>query len=538
MGGWQAGREETVTSAFAQAVAKNGDSPYLDFRGDVYSYNEIDRASDALARGLAEVGVGKGDTVASILDNNVDAVLAWYAINKLGAISVPVNTAFKGEFLRHQIADAGAKVVIAENDYAERVVEVADHLPHVHTLLHRGDSLFASHPSLAIRSLESAKLDGEDRSMFAVNRPGDLSMLIYTSGTTGPSKGCMISHGYACNIARQAIYCLGIEPTDVFWTALPLFHMNATATTVLATAIVGCRAAVYTRFSLSGFWPDIERSGATVVSLLGSMHPLIAEAPDNESSKRCFGQVRVVSAAPFPVELQEKWRSRFGVKTMGAPGYGFTEAAMMVYGPLATRLDYNSSGPRGEEFEVEIVDDDDNPLPVGERGEVVCRPKRPNVMFSGYWNRPAETLKVMSNLWLHTGDIGKFGENGEFYFLDRKKDYLRRRGENISSFEMEATFQNHPDIVDVAVHAVFSPMGEDDVKVTAVLHPGSGLTPEDLCRWCLDKVPFFAVPRYIEFREDLPRNPTGKILKYQLREEGCTGTTWDREKENFEMAKR
>ncbi|MBB3860919.1 crotonobetaine/carnitine-CoA ligase [Novosphingobium hassiacum] len=540
MGEWEAGRDETITGLFAQAAAEMGDKPYLDFKGDLYSYADIDRLSDALARGLATLGVKPGDTVASILDNNVDAVLCWFAVNKLGAISVPVNTAYKGEFLRHQIADAGANVIVTEHDYADRVLDLADQLPNLSTLLHRGDELLKSHTSLGIHLLETMKIDGDDRSMMVQNKPSDLAMLIYTSGTTGPSKGCMISHGYACNLARQVLTALGIRSTDVMWSALPLFHMNATAGTVLSVAIARARAAFYTRFSLSNFWYDVERSGATVLSLLGSMHPLIAEAPDNEASQRCFGQVRVVCAAPFPKDLQEKWRTRFGTSVMGAPGYGFTEAAMMVYGPLETRLDFNSSGPRAEEFDVEIVDENDDPLPVGERGEIVCRPKRPNVMFSGYWNRPAETLKIMNNLWLHTGDIGMFGENGEFYFLDRKKDYLRRRGENISSFEMEATFQNHPDIMDVAVHAVFSPMGEDDVKVTAVLRDGSQLTAEDLCTWCLDKVPFFAVPRYIEFRrdKDMPRNPTGKILKYQLRDDGCTPTTWDREKEKFEIARR
>jgi crotonobetaine/carnitine-CoA ligase len=535
---WQPSRNESITGVIAEAVAEMGDKPFLDFRGDIYSYNQIDQLSDALARGLAKLGVKPGDTVSSILDNNVDAVLTWFAINKLGAISVPTNTAYKGEFLRHQLTDSGANIVIAENDYVQRVIDVADHLPNVRTLLFRGESVFESHPNLTIEALDSYKIEGDDRSAFVENKPDDLAMLIYTSGTTGPSKGCMVSHAYACNIARQVRNTLGVRSTDTMWSALPLFHQNATAGTVICVAMARARAAFYTRFSLSGFWPDIERSGATVVSLLGSMHPLIAEAPDNESSKRCFGQIRVVCAAPFPLELQDKWRTRFGTSVMGAPGYGLTEAAMMTYGSLEDKVDPNSSGKAGEEFDVLIVDEYDNPVPVGQSGEVICRPRRPNVMFKGYWNRPAETLKIMNNLWLHSGDLGKFDERGEFFFLDRKKDYLRRRGENISSFEMEATFQNHPDIMDVAVHAVPSPMGEDDVKLTAVLQPGSTLTPQELCIWSVERVPFFAVPRYFEFRSDLPRNPIGKVLKYQLRDEGCTPTTWDREKEGFKIDRR
>ncbi len=536
MTSWQAGKGETVVSVLAKAVSDHPDRIYLDFSGQTYTYAQVDQASSRLAHGLAALGVTKGQAVASILDNNVDAVIAWFAINKLGAISVPVNTAYKGEFLRHQIADSGAHVVLSEADYAERILAVAEGLPDVRALLHRGNATPAS-TVIKASPITEAMVSGED-SHFPKIGPGDLSMLIYTSGTTGPSKGCMISHGYACNLARQSLEVTGLRPTDIYWTALPLFHMNATATGVLATAMIGIRASIYPRFSLSGFWAEMERSGATVVSLLGSMHPLIAEAADSEASKRCFGQLRVVAAAPFPKALQEKWRRRFGAQVMGAGGYGFTEAAMVTYGSLESRLDPDSSGPIAEEFDVAILDDDENPLPAGQAGEVVCRPKRPFVMFEGYWNRPSDTLKIMRNLWLHTGDIGKFGENGEFYFLDRKKDYLRRRGENISSFEMEKTYQNHPDIMDVAVHAVFSELGEDDVKVTCVLKETTDLTEEALCSWSLDKVPYFAIPRYIEFRSDLPRNPTGKILKYQLRDEGCTPATWDREKADFQMTRR
>ncbi len=534
--GWNRGVGDTVTSVLKRSAARHPETIFLDFQGEMHSYGETLRESLRLAHGLVALGVLPGDTVVSILDNSFDAVVAWFGINLAGAISVPVNTAYKGEFLRHQIADAGASVVLSESDYAERVVAIGAGLPKLKTLLHRGAAP-AAQPGWTVAPLESAKHDGDDATLPEA-KPGDLAMLIYTSGTTGPSKGCMISHGYACNIGRQSIRGTMRSPEDIYWTALPLFHFNATATGVLATAMIGGRCVVYPRFSLSGFWPDIRRSGATVASLLGSMHPLIAEAPDNPDSIACFGQLRTVGAAPFPKDLQEKWRTRFGTQLMGAGGYGLTEAAMVVTGPLNERLDPNSSGPRTPEFEVVIVDDDENPVPDGTPGEVLIRPNQPFVMFEGYWNRPADTLKVMRNQWFHSGDIGKFGENGEFYFLDRKKDYLRRRGENISSFEMESAFQNHPDIMDVAVHAVFSDVGEDDVKVTCVLKDGATVTEYALCAWALDHIPYFAIPRYIEFRADLPRNPMGKVLKYQLRDEGCTPATWDREKANFEMKKR
>jgi crotonobetaine/carnitine-CoA ligase len=193
----------------------------------------------------------------------------------------------------------------------------------------------------------------------------------------------------------------------------------------------------------------------------------------------------------------------------------------------------NKSGAAGKlnrhEFDVRIVDDDDVEVPTGEVGEIVCRPIGPNLMFAGYWNRPTDTLAAFKNLWFHTGDLARVDEDAYLYFVDRKKDALRRRGENISSFEMEKTLYAHPDLRDVAVHAVASDVGEDDVKVTAVLQDGARLTEEALCRWMAERVPYFAIPRYIEFREDLPRNPVGRVLKYQLREDGVTGATWDRE---------
>lgn len=302
--GWTTGIGDTITSVLRRAAAETPNGVFLDFQGEMHSYGEVARASARLAHGLVALGVQPGETVVSLLDNNLDAVIAWFGINLAGAISVPVNTAYKGEFLRHQIADAGAAVVIAESDYADRILAVADGLSAMTTLLHRGPAP-APRAGLQIMPLVAAGRDGDDAALPEA-RPGDLAMLIYTSGTTGPSKGCMISHGYACNIARQSIRSTVRAPGDIYWTALPLFHFNATATGVLATAMLGGRCVVYPRFSLSGFWPDIQRSGATIASLLGSMHPLIAEAPDTDASIACFGQLRSVGAAPFPKDLQDK----------------------------------------------------------------------------------------------------------------------------------------------------------------------------------------------------------------------------------------
>jgi crotonobetaine/carnitine-CoA ligase len=491
-----------------------------------------------MANALIDLGVKKGDTVISFLDNSLDAIVGWFAINKAGAITVPINTAYRGEFLRHLVTDADAAIVIAETDYAERLAQIADAIPTVRLIFYRGTAPDMRGTGIECRPLAQIR-GNDDRPIETEIHPADLACLIYTSGTTGPAKGCMISHNFVCNLARQSNAIYTVSDADVMWTCLPLFHMNAIAVSVMASMLVGARVAVVPKFSVSGFWHEILRSGATIASVLGSMAVFISKAEDNEASLAAKGQLRAVQGAPWPVEVAETWRERFGIKCqIAARLYGITEACLVTSVGAEVEVPPGSSGRRNSDFDVRIVDDDDREVPAGMPGEVICRPLKPHVMFEGYWKRPAETLKVMKNLWLHMGDIGRFDENGWFYFLDRKKDYLRRRGENISSFEMENAFAQHPAIAEVAVHAVLSDSSEDDIKVTAVLHPHASLTEEALCRWSLDKVPYFAVPRYIEFRAALPRNPVGRVLKFQLRDEGCTATTWDLDRSGLKFARR
>jgi carnitine-CoA ligase len=537
--GWSSGEQDTTLGVLRRAVDTSPDTTFLDFTGDTTSYGDFFRRVMRLAHGLRSAGVERGTTVITLLDNNIDAVLAWFAANAVGGIHVPVNTAYKGEFLRHQIADAGAPLVIAESDYAERVLAVADGLPDVRQIVVRGAAIenSAAHSGMHVVGLDELFSDDSTDTGF-VPDPSDLTNLIYTAGTTGPSKGCMVSHNYACNLARQCNTSSTRRPGETLWTPLPLFHLNASATSVLTSAMLVSTASLFPRFSVSKFWNDVERSGARMVSLLGATIPLIAQMPENDAMRRCHGQLRIAYGAPFPAALGKTWRERFGVAIAGAPGYGLTEASLMVSAPLSASPVPNASGRRNDDFDVRIVDDKDIEMPAGEVGEIVCRPLHPHVMFEGYWKRPEGTVSVMRNLWFHTGDMGKFDAEGNFYFMDRKKDYLRRRGENISSYEMEYTLLQHSDLAEVAVHAVPSDLTEDDVKVTAVVTPGSALTEESLCHWCIEHMPYFAVPRYIEFRDELPKNPVGRVLKYQLREEGRTPTTWDREEAGVQLARR
>lgn len=535
---WSVGERDTVLDALGRAVARHPQRILLDVGGELFSYGAVDTLTTRLANALAALGVRPGETVVTMLDNNADAITSWLGINKLRAVSVPINTALRGEFLRHQIVDAGCSIMICEGHYLDRVRAIAAELPALKTILVRG--AFAGGSTAG--AVQLAPLDenrgNDDTPRPDKPQPSDLACLIYTSGTTGPSKGCMLSYNFMCNLARLQLRAGPAAQEDITITPLPLFHMNAVCVGVLSNILVGARVAIVPRFSVSNFWPEVARSGATIASILGGMGAMLAQAPDNDAMKRCFGQIHTVRGNPFTEETKQIWRTRFGARQVGGNGYGLTEACVVTSLPAGEYAAPGSSGKRIPDFDVRIVDDLDRELPPNTAGEVIVRPLRPDIMFQGYWHRPEETLRLLRNCWFHTGDIGKFDDAGFFYFVDRKKDYLRRRGENISSFEMEAAFARHPDIAEVAVHAVPAAKGEDDVKVTAVLHPGASLTQEQLFRWSTDKVPYYALPRYIEFRESLPKNPQGRVLKYELREQGKTSATWDLEDTDIKVEKR
>jgi carnitine-CoA ligase len=529
-------KQTTVLEAFEGRLGTDPDGLYLDFEGDAYTAARMDAEATRLAGVLAARGVGPTDRVATLLENSPEQVVSFFAALKLGAVHVPINTAYKGEFLRHVLADSGAKVVVVQGDFTERVAGIAHELPELQHALVVGKADRAIETVSASDWTDVLDGSGRDEPPGVAIRPADLACLIYTAGTTGPSKGCILPHNYVVALAHQTARTLQRRPDDVVLTPLPLFHFNAISICVVGTLVVGGAASIARRFSVSGFWPEVKRTNATIVSLLGSLAILIADADDHPDQQG--HRLRVCGAGSMPPATYRAWRERFGCATFSG-GYGLTEASLIS---MVSAGEENRPGGAGKvntrDFDVRIVDEDDVELPVGETGEIVCRPTGPNLMFAGYWRRPEATLDVLRNLWFHTGDLGRVDEEGYLYFVDRKKDYLRRRGENVSSFELERVFHEHDAVKDVAVHSVPSEQGEDEVKVTIVLQPEVRIGEEALCAWCIDKVPYFAVPRYIEFRADLPRNPVGRVLKYALRDEGVTNATWDREAAGFTFDRR
>ncbi len=533
--------ETTVLDALATRLVDDPDGRYLDFDGVQITAREMDVAANRIAHGLAALGVARGDRVATLIENSPEQVISFFAALKLGAIQVPINTAYKGEFLRHVLADSGARVMVVQGALAERVADICSggadaELPELRAVVVAGETeaTITGVPTTDWATMQAAGSDSAPEG--PVVGPSDLACFIYTAGTTGPSKGCMLPQHYVVALAEQIARAWQRTPDDVVLTPLPLFHFNAISVCVVGTLITGGSAAIVRKFSVSRFWHEVKRTDATMLSMLGSLAILVANADD--VPEQVGHRLRLCAAAPMPPDTDRIWRERFGCATFSG-GYGLTEASLISMLPAGAVNKVGAAGQlNDEEFEVRLVDDEDREVAVGEIGEIVCRPTGPNLMFAGYWRRAEATVEVLRNLWFHTGDLGRLDEDGFLYFVDRKKDYLRRRGENISSFEMERTFIAHEAIKDVAVHAVASDQGEDDVKVTAVLQPGATVTEEELCRWSVDQVPYFAVPRYIEFRADLPRNPVGRVLKYELRDDGVTEGTWDREAAGFTFDRR
>jgi carnitine-CoA ligase len=562
---WDRTDEHTIPELLAARLGDDPDGAYLDICGTPLSARQVADHGWRLANAFAQLGVRPGDRVASLVENSVEAMVFWWGAVLGGAIAVPVNTAYKGEYLRHQLADSGARVVVVQTDLLDRLAAVAGDLPdlaHVVAVAStdptgggaRGGDSSADGETARSRGLDvglagCATHRWEDLLGAAADepdvriRPGDLGTFIYTGGTTGPSKGCMLSHNYHEALARQIGICWRRDADDTVWTPLPLFHFNAIVTAVLGPLIYGGRGAVYRRFSVSNFWPEMNRAGATIVSLLGSLAHLLAGDEDRpempgSGSPTANDTLRMVAAAPLPPALDARLRERFGVATFSG-AFGLTEASLLAWQPAGVENKPGAAGVLNDRFfDVKIFDDDDHEVPVDTPGEIVARPRRPHVMFEGYWGNPDATVAAFRNLWFHTGDLGRVDGDGYLFFVDRKADYLRRRGENISSMEVERIVMGHGSVADAVVFGVPSEVTEDDLKL--VVQPADGVTlgAEDLFRWCIDQLPYFALPRFVEVRAELPRSPVGRVLKRELRAEGNSPATWDAEAAGISFEKR
>ncbi|GGF50413.1 ATP-dependent acyl-CoA ligase [Aliidongia dinghuensis] len=530
---WTRQNDDTIPGALAHAARAWPERLCIDYESKCFTYADFKAEVDSFAAGLDQCGVAPGDTVCVMIENKLLGVMLWFAVLSLGAVYVPLNTALKGEALRHQLTDSGSRFIVTQKEALQRIMDVLD--PAADALV-ISDGLDEFRPDARLRDIGILK-GRPERAPQRSAAPRDLAMILYTSGTTGPAKGCMVSHSYACYIGRAMVRQLAIESSDVVWSALPLFHVYGTCGVVLPAIFVGAKVALIPRFSVSNFWAEIERTGATIGSVVGSMGPLIANAPPSDAERRCFGRLRIVTGIPFSKEDCALWRERFGVGWVGNLGYGLTEAGRVA---ILDTKDEAALGSAGTpiDFDVRIFDDQDEECPAGQVGEIVLRPHRPGIMFDGYWRRPELTLATTRDLWFRTGDLGVFDTHGNLHFFDRKKDYMRRAGENISSYEVESVFLRHPAVVDVAAYGVPSELADEEVMLSVVLAPDGKITAQELCAWAADKMPYYCVPRYIEFRPDFPRTSTGKILKHELRAQALERSVWDRHGSDLALSKR
>lgn len=515
-------RERNLVSAFEGTLARSPDKLALADPGRRLSYAQLYELALGLGGGLEQLGIGHQEPVLLMLDNHVDCVVSWLGVCLTGRIEVPVNTAYKGSILSHVMNNSGARALIIEAGYLDVLSKVADELPAVEYVVVRGDP--GQRPRLPerIRVLRYEELF-RDRVRPAALAPWELMGILYTSGTTGLSKGVRVAHAHAYGYAHPK---LTGAPTaeDVNACALPLFHIAGQWACGYSGFIAGGSVVVLPRFRAGTFWRDVARFGCTYTLLLGAMADFLFRQPPSDADRR-HGMKRL-TMVPVIAEL-EAFQQRFGVEAV-ATGYGSTEASTVTTAPLGQARP-GEAGWLLPGLEARLVDENDMEVAPGETGEMVVRSRDPWSLMDGYHRMPDKTVEAWRNQWLHTGDALRQASDGQYVFVDRVKDAIRRRGENVSSFEVEREISEHPAVLECAVIAVPSEHTEDEIKACLVLRPDAELTAGELLDFLEERLPYFMVPRYVEFLESLPKTPTEKIQKNRLREAGISPATYDRQ---------
>lgn len=514
-------RQRTVPAVLSQAAASHPDKPALRDPGGSYTYSETYQQACTLAAGWSRIGVGFQQPVLLMLDNHLDYVLAWLGLSFAGAVEVPVNTAYKGAILAYIVNHSGARVLVVEDRYCDRLAAVADQLIDLETVVvrdGRGEALAGRR----FRVVPFGELREGGSAPPAQVAPWDLAAIMYTSGTTGPSKGVRVPHAHAYGYCTPAFWHAA-SPDDVTMVTLPLFHIGGQWAGVYNALIGGGSAVVLDGFHVNTFWDDVRRYGCTFTLMLGAVAGFLYRQP--ATSRDADNPMRRALMVPVIPEVADFSR-RFGV-TIGT-AYGLTEGSSPIFSHFG-EAEPKVCGHARDDFDVRIVDGNDIDVPPGEVGELVLRPCDPWSVMDGYHAMPEETLAAWRNLRLHTGDAFYQDEKGRFCFVDRLKDAIRRRGENVSSFEVESQVNEHPAVLESAVVGVASEHTEEEIKAVVARKPGTTLAAEELIAFLADRLPYFMVPRYVEFVPELPKTPTQKIKKQQLREAGVTGSTWDRE---------
>lgn len=517
--------DRTLPRMLELRAEKYGDRRLVSCGDDAWTFREARNIAAGRGASLRAAGVSAGDRVAILCSNRLEMLEIILGCGWIGAIAVPINTAAMGPQIGYYLSNSGACLFAIEAQFVERLVHVTEGTASLRSIWVIG----ADEPPGADVPLMEVMPPRADAIAAAPINPGDTLAIIYTSGTTGPSKGVMCPHAQYYWWGVNSLCLLGVNADDVLCTTLPLFHINALNTFAQAL-LSGAQMALEPRFSASGFWPAMTRNEATVIYLLGAMVPILlaGEARADERGHK----VRTGLGPGVPADLGAAFAARTGVQLL--EGYGSTETNFVI-GAASEMQNPGTMGRIVDGFRARIVDSNDVELPPGEAGELVLRADEPFAFASGYFGMPEKTVEAWRNLWFHTGDRVIRDGNGYFRFVDRLKDAIRRRGENISSYEVEQVLLAHPDIDMAAVFPARSELAEDEVMAAIVMRSGTVIAPIELMQFCATRLPYFAVPRFVDFVADLPRTENGKVRKYELRERGVTVSTWDREAAGYQL---
>jgi crotonobetaine/carnitine-CoA ligase len=510
----------TVPSLIGARADGLADAVAVTFEGEPCSYAELEQRTALVHRWLSDRGVRPGDRVAVLMRNSLEFFYAWLGIARAGAISVPINTAMMGDALAYTLAHSEAVGIIADADLLA-AVDAAGTFPDLSWRLATGEPLA---DGVEPFSQALAGGGGPDLPAAAGIEAGSPMSIVYTSGTTGMPKGVVLPHQSFTNTGAYFAHHLRLGADDHVHTCLPLFHCNAQQCGFMVAMNLGVPMSVNAKFSVSRFWSWIIDSGATISNLMGVMLTLLEKVPPAEDDDA--NPLRLIAAAPIPEQLHRPFERRFGVRLI--EGYGLTETGTMAVLNPIDDIRPGTIGLALEHNEVRVADEHDEELPPETPGQILVRGHIPYAQMIEYFKEPEKTAEALAGGWFHTGDLGKRREDGYYVFLDRMKDTIRRRGENISSFLIEKSVLDHPNVLECAVFGVPSELSEEDVKVIAVVRPGVELDPQELIEWCESRMAGFMVPRYVEYRSTLPLTETGRVHKFKLRAEGI-GDSWDRE---------
>jgi crotonobetaine/carnitine-CoA ligase len=509
------------------------DKVFLYYKDEKITYEEMNEKTRRIANTLIkELGIKGGHKVAALLPNCPEFVFLHYAIAKTGAIQVPINPEAKGHLLAHLINNSDSQVLIIDQQFVPNVKDIEHNLEKLQRLIIRrtepGQEVLTFDKKFEIGFYEDLLRGSTELPQVRVRRV-DPSAIFYTSGTTGPAKGVVLPHNHNYDIAVKMAQMGRFTPEDISYVCLPYYHGSGQYFGSLVAMVGEGSMVLAERFSASRFWEEIRKYNATHTFTIYTIPSILmkqSERPDDADNP-----LRVVWGAGILPEIHEAFERRFNLKFIDM--YGSTEQGTIAYTPYEERR-IGAVGPINEQdYEVAIVDDEDEVLPQGKVGEIVSRPKKPYLRMMEYYNMPEATLEAYRNLWLHSGDLGFIDEDGWLHFVGRKKDAIRRKGENIAAYEFEGVVVNHPSVKECAAIPVPAEIGEDEVKVVVVLKKGVKLTPQELIVFCQEKMPRYMVPRYVEFRESLPKTATEKVEKVKLKQEGLTADTWDKDRGDY-----